>query len=126
MIQLIKSAEGFRIGNFVFVDEFVFPPNFIVASPKILVEGFEAILNKEKNNIACLNADEKWMDFFLQTINNNNRHLKMFHSFGVEKVQESGFEKFPIWKISCGEKTAEISFIHQLQNYYEDWTGVKL
>ena len=54
MIQLIKSAEGFRIGNFVFVDEFVFPPNFIVASPKILVEGFEAILNKEKTILRVL------------------------------------------------------------------------
>ena len=50
----------------------------------------------------------------------------MFHLFGVEKVQESALNKFPIWKISCGERTAEISFIHQLQNYYEDWTGVKL
>lgn len=38
MLQIIKNTDGLRIGNFIFVDSMVYPPNFITAQKRYLGE----------------------------------------------------------------------------------------
>lgn len=122
MLQLIKNPDGLRIGNLIFVDSIVFPPNFITARPTLIGEGFENAFNEEPSNCAYLNAEDKWMKQLLT----EEKDGKLCNGeFTAEKIYEpKGMfdEKFTTWKIKFGENEAEISFIHELQNYYFDWT----
>lgn len=134
MFKLIKSPEGLRLGNLIFVDSFVFPPNFICAQPVHLGEGFEQCFNADTIDAAYLNADYKWMKQLLPVEDNG---ILSRDGFTAEKVQESvsvsinetptdSFGQLPKWKIKFEANEAEISFIHELQNYYKDWTGKEI
>ena len=126
MIKIIKTTEGLRAGNLVFVDSFVFPPNFMTVRPMLLDESFEKYINEDNVNIAYLNADEKYMNQLLSD-NGNGKYIK--GDFTAEKIYEptSSFDdKLITWKIKYGDNESEISFIHELQNYYFDWVGFPL
>jgi len=44
----------------------------------------------------------------------------------VEQIEKETVDTFPKWKMTYNSNSAEVSFIHQVQNIYEDWTGEKL
>ena len=132
MIQLVKSPKELRLGNLIFVDRFVFPPNFIAAQPSIVGEGFEDSINDKTQNVAYLNATQKWMR---QLFTEEKDGCLCKGKFIAEKVQDEGHMEFPLWKISYKKKIffffpktykAEIQFIHEVQNYYKDWVGEEL
>jgi hypothetical protein len=119
MIRIIKDKTELRKGNLIFVDSIVFPPNFITAKPQILGDGWEEDINKEWENCAFLNAKEQYMkDLFGNEMEKNE--------VKVEQLEKEDFDTFPKWKMSYKKETKEASFIHQVQNNYEDWTGEKL
>jgi len=119
MIQIIKDKSELRTGNLIFVDSIVFPPNFITAQPQMLGDGWENVINKEFDNCAFLNAKEQYMkDLFGDDLEKNG--------VKVEQLEKEGFDTFPKWRMKHKEMTKEVSFIHQVQNIYEDWTGERL
>ncbi len=119
MIQIIKDKSELRKGNLILVDSMVIPPNFITAQPQMLGEGFEDAINKDWENCAFLNAKEQYMkDLFGDELEKNG--------VKVEQIEKDGFDTFPKWKMTYKDKAVEVSFIHQVQNNYEDWTGERL
>ena len=120
MFRLIKNPDGLRSGNLIFVDAMVFPPNFMLAEPAKLEGEWEPHFNKATDNCAFLNAEEKWIKLLLQE-GENGVFLK--GDFTAVKVQDGEFRKFPVWEVKFKGKMANISFIHELQNYYKDWVG---
>lgn len=121
--KLIKSPEGLREGNLIFVDSTVFPPNFICAKIEILGKEFEKSFTLETMNCAYLNAEERYIkDLFPE------EKEKIFYKgeFKIKKLQDGDYHNFIKWKIEFEEYNAEISFIHELQNYYFDWTQIEL
>jgi len=119
MIQIIKDKTELRKGNLIFVDHMVIPPNFITAQPQMLGDGWEDAINKEWDNCAFLNAKEQYVkDLFGDELEKNG--------VKVEQLEKEGFDTFPKWTMTFNENTKEVSFIHQVQNTYEDWTGESL
>ena len=119
MIKIIKDKSELRTGNLVFVDSIVIPPNFITAQPQMLGDGWEDVLNKEWDNCAFLNANEEYMKALFGE-NLEKSGVK------VELILKEDIDSFPKWKMTYKGNSAEVSFIHQVQNRFEDWIGVKL
>jgi len=116
MIQIIKDETELRKGNLILFDGFVVPPNFIAAQPQMLADGFEGKINKKWNNCAFLNAKEQYIvDLFGCGLEKNGVKIR--------QLEEEAFNKFPKWEMTYKNEVAEVSFIHQVQNNYEDWTG---
>lgn len=119
MIQIIKDKSELRKGNFIFVDSIVIPPNFITAHPQMLGDGWEDAINKEFDNCAFLNAKEQYMkELFGEDLKKNG--------VKAEQLEKEGIDNFPKWKMTYNGNVQEVSFIHQVQNIYEDWTGERL
>lgn len=119
MIEIIKDKNGLRKGNLILVDNVVLPPNFIAAEPQILGDGWEEAVNKKWDNCAFLNAKEEYMiELFGGDFEKNG--------VKVEQLEKEGFFTLPKWKMTYKGKSEEVSFIHQVQNNYEDWTGEKI
>lgn len=119
MIQIIKDKTELRKGNLIFVDSMVTPPNFITAQPQMLGDGWEDAINKEWDNCAFLNVKEQYMkDLFGDELEKNG--------VKVEQLEKEAFNAFPKWKMTFKDSSKEVSFIHQVQNTYEDWTGETL
>jgi len=119
MIQVIKDKTELRQGNLILVDSTVIPPNFITAQPQMLGNGWEDAINKEWDNCAFLNANEKYMkDWLIEKLEKNG--------IGVTLLEKEGFDNLPKWRLTFNGNTKEISFFHQVQNAFEDWTGNRL
>ena len=119
MIKIIKDKSELRKGNLIFVDSIVIPPNFITAQPQMLGDGWENAINKDFDNCAFLNAKKQYMkDLFGDELEKNG--------VKVEQLQKEEFGTFPKWKMTFNGSSKEVSFIHQVQNAYEDWTGERL
>lgn len=123
MLQLIKKPDGLRAGNLILVDSFAFPPNFICAKPMGLGEDFESLLNEKTDNCAFLNLEEMLIK---QLLPDEKEDMFWKDGFSAKKVHDASFDKFPKWKIKFKKTTTEISFMHELQNFYKDWTGSEL
>ena len=119
MIQIIKDKSDLRTGNLVLVDSLVLPPNFIAAQPQRLGDGWEDYLNKGFDNCAFLNITEiDMIQLFGEKLEKNG--VKVF------EIEKEGFRNLPKWEMTYKDNRAEVSFMHQVQNYFEDWTGQKL
>lgn len=118
MIQIIKDKSELRKGNLILIDDLVFPPNFITAQPQILGEGFEEHINKDFDNCAFLNLKDEHIKELFPTGEKNG--------FAISKIADPKINELPKWKITHGDNFKEISFVHQLQNFYFDWTNENL
>lgn len=117
-ITVIKDTSELRKGNLILVDDMVTPPNFICATPQMLGDGFEEAINKEFDNCAFLNAEERYMkSLFGSNLEKNG--------VKVNQIEKGGFCP-PKWEMTYKNESKEVSFIHQAQNCYQDWTGEPL
>lgn len=124
-LKLIKNAIGLRQNNFIFVDNMVIPPNFITAKPMRVGDDLETLFNEDTNNCAYLNISKKYI---VEVFGENDDGEFVLDGFVIKPIlipEPFDFE-YPIWEISFNEHHAKISFFHELQNYYFDWTGKEL
>ncbi len=128
IVRIITSPEGLRKGNFILWDSFVMPPNFVCARPARLNTGFEEPIRNPPAggiDVAYLNLTKEYAKELLSE--GNGKDLFWTGSFIAQlKNPEHLGDEFPKWSICFGVKYAEISFVHELQNYYEDWINLPL
>ena len=119
-LKLIKSSDGLRLGNMIMVDSFSSPPNFNVPQTVALGEGFEGHFNENTRNCAYLNADERTVKELLP---DESQGVYSRGGFSATLICAEDFNNFNRWRVCFKNNTAEVSFIHELQNIFKDWTG---
>lgn len=112
----------FREGNIVFVDNVTRPANFLCGEPMALEKGFEEYITKNKN-VVCLMINDYWLSKFSFKKENG---VYIRQNLSVECIKpDTAFAK-GLWRVLFEDKFKEISYVHELQNIYQDWLNEKL